>query len=35
MEGVGKVSVGERRLIWIWSHSMVDWLRLTIWRWMP
>lgn len=35
MEGIGKVSVGERRLIWIWSHSLVDWVRLAIWRWMP
>jgi RND family efflux transporter MFP subunit len=35
MEGVGKVAVGERRLIWIWTHSLVDWLRLSIWTWMP
>ncbi|MBX3669237.1 MAG: efflux RND transporter periplasmic adaptor subunit [Rhodocyclaceae bacterium] len=35
MEGVGKVSVGERRLIWIWTHSLVDWLRLWAWNWLP
>lgn len=35
MEGVGKVSVGERRLIWIWTHSLIDWLRLTLWKWLP
>ena len=35
MEGVGKVSVGERRLIWIWTHSLVDWLRLWAWKWTP
>jgi RND family efflux transporter MFP subunit len=35
MEGVGKVSVGDRRLIWIWTHSLVDWLRLWTWKWMP
>ena len=28
MEGVGKVEVGDRRLIWIWTHRFVDWLRL-------
>lgn len=35
MEGVGKVEVGERRLIWIWTHSLVDWLRMALWRWWP
>lgn len=35
MEGVGKVSVGERRLWWILTHSFTDWLRLTLWDWMP
>lgn len=35
MEGVGKVTVGERRLIWIWTHGLVDWLRLWAWNWLP
>ena len=35
MEGVAKIEVGERRLIWIWTHSLVDWLRLWIWNWLP
>lgn len=35
MEGVGRVSVGSRRLIWIWTHKATDWLRLTLWRWIP
>ncbi|WP_101047746.1 efflux RND transporter periplasmic adaptor subunit [Macromonas nakdongensis] len=35
MEGVGKVGVGERRLIWIWTHGLMDWLRLAFWNWMP
>jgi len=34
MEGVGKVVVGERRLIWIWTHSLLDWLRLSLWKWL-
>jgi len=33
MEGVGKVEVGERRLVWIWTHAMVEWLQLAAWRW--
>jgi hypothetical protein len=35
MEGVGKILVGDRKLIWIWTHSLVDWLRLFAWKWMP
>jgi RND family efflux transporter MFP subunit len=35
MEGVGKIEVGERRLLWVWTHALVDWLRLALWRWVP
>ncbi|HET9823427.1 MAG TPA: HlyD family efflux transporter periplasmic adaptor subunit [Burkholderiaceae bacterium] len=35
MEGIGKVTVGERSLMWIWTHSFFDWLRLSLWNWMP
>lgn len=35
MQGVGKVSVGERRLWWILTHGFTDWLRLTLWKWTP
>lgn len=35
MEGVGKVSVGSRRLWWIITHSFTDWLRLSLWNWLP
>ncbi|MFT7227615.1 MAG: multidrug resistance efflux pump [Methylophilaceae bacterium] len=33
MEGVGKIEVGERKLIWILTHKIVDWIRLTFWSW--
>jgi len=33
MEGTGKIEIGQRRIIWIWTHSLVDWLRLTLWVW--
>jgi multidrug resistance efflux pump len=33
MQGVSKIAVGERRLLWIWTHKMVDWLRLQLWKW--
>ena len=35
MEGVAKVTVGERRRWWIWTHALTDWLRLQAWRWLP
>lgn len=35
MEGVGKIEICRRRLIWIWTHRAVDWLRLTLWSWLP
>ncbi|WP_455365415.1 HlyD family efflux transporter periplasmic adaptor subunit [Kaarinaea lacus] len=35
MEGAGKINVDERKLIWIWTRDIVDWLRLWVWRWTP
>ena len=35
MEGVGKVDVGRRKLIWIWSHKIVYWARMFLWSWWP
>lgn len=35
MEGVAKVVVGERSLLWIWTHGMFDALRLALWSWLP
>ncbi|MES2015490.1 MAG: efflux RND transporter periplasmic adaptor subunit [Pseudomonadota bacterium] len=34
MEGIGKVDGGQRKLIWIWTHNLVDWLRLWTWKWL-
>lgn len=35
MKGVAKVDVDRRRLLWIWTHDVVDWLRVKLWKWMP
>ena len=35
MEGVGKIDAGQRSLLWIWTHRLVEWVRLTWWRYMP
>lgn len=33
MEGIGKITAGRRSLLWIWTHELVDWLRLWVWSW--
>jgi hypothetical protein len=33
MQGIGKIKIGERRLLWIWTHKMLDWARLKMWSW--
>jgi hypothetical protein len=35
MEGVGKISVDQRKLAWIWSHKIVHWVRMFFWTWWP
>lgn len=35
MEGVGKIGVEERSLVWIWTHEVVDWAGLKLWAWLP
>ncbi|PWS37885.1 hypothetical protein DFH01_00785 [Falsiroseomonas bella] len=35
MEGVAKLSVEDRSLVWIWTRSLVDWVRMSLWTWLP
>ena len=35
MEGVGKIDVERRKLIWIWTHKLTHWVRMWIWSWWP
>jgi multidrug resistance efflux pump len=35
MEGVGKIQVDRRKLIWIWTHKLTHWVRMWIWSWWP
>ncbi len=35
MEGVGKVVTGRAKLVWIWTHPILDWARLLLWKWLP
>ncbi len=33
LEGVAKIAVGERSIVWIVSHRIIDWFRLNLWSW--
>ena len=35
MEGVAKIAVEERLLVWIWTRRLVHWLRLFVWTHLP
>ena len=35
MEGVAKIEAGRRSIMWIWTHAVVDWLRLAAWKYLP
>jgi multidrug resistance efflux pump len=35
MEGVGKIAIDARRLVWIWLRTPIDWGRLAFWTWTP
>lgn len=35
MTGIAKLDAGERSLVWVWTRSFVDWLRMAVWRWAP
>ena len=35
MQGSGKILIDRRSLRWIWTHDMVEWIRLWFWYWWP
>ena len=35
MQGAARIEVEPRRLAWIWTHEMLQWLRLWLWSWWP
>jgi hypothetical protein len=35
MEGVAKIAIEDRKLVWIWTHKAQNWLRLFLWTWLP
>lgn len=35
MEGYAKITAGRHQLFWIWTHTLIDWVRLWAWTWLP
>jgi multidrug efflux pump subunit AcrA (membrane-fusion protein) len=35
MQGVAKIEIGRKKLIWIWARPLIDWLRLFVWNRLP
>lgn len=35
MQGVAKVDIESRRLLWIWTRSLLNWARVKAWAWLP
>ena len=35
MKGAARLDAGRARLIWIWTHRLLDRLRLWMWEWSP
>ena len=31
MEGVARIGIGERKILWIWTHKLID--RISLWLW--
>lgn len=35
LQGAAKIDTAPRSLGWIWSHRVLDWLRVALWKWRP
>lgn len=33
LDGVAKINAGQRPFIWIWTHRMLNAIRMTVWSW--
>lgn len=31
MQGYGKIYIARRKVIWIWTHDLIDWVRIWFW----
>ena len=35
LQGIGKVIIGDRSRLWIWSRRVIAWMQIQIWKWLP
>ena len=35
MQGIGKIMIGSRNRLWIWTRRSVGWIQLHLWSWLP
>jgi hypothetical protein len=35
MEGIGKIEIAARSYAWVWTRTLMDWVRMQIWTWTP
>lgn len=35
MEGIAKIQAGQQPLVWIWTHRVIETLRLAAWKYLP
>ena len=35
MQGKARIDIGERKLVWVWTHGLLNWARLWLWSWWP
>jgi biotin carboxyl carrier protein len=33
LEGIAKIQIGKRTLIWVLSHRVIEWSRIALWKW--
>jgi RND family efflux transporter MFP subunit len=33
MKGIARLDTGEARIVWVWLRGLVEWSRLTLWKW--
>ncbi|SPF80289.1 hypothetical protein PRI8871_02092 [Pseudoprimorskyibacter insulae] len=33
LRGAARITLDDRRVIWIWTRRLQDWARMTLWRW--
>jgi multidrug efflux pump subunit AcrA (membrane-fusion protein) len=33
MKGIARLDTGEDRIVWVWLRGLVEWSRLTLWKW--